>query len=55
MFLAAFSLLTGLVYPLAVTTVAHLAFARQANGSLVLRDGRAVGSELIGQQFDGPA
>jgi K+-transporting ATPase ATPase C chain len=48
------SVLTGLVYPLAVTGVAQLAFADAANGSLVLRDGRAVGSALIGQAASDP-
>ena len=45
------SVLTGLVYPLAITGVAQLAFAARANGSLVFIDGKPVGSALIGQNF----
>lgn len=47
----AFTLLTGLAYPLAVTAVAQLAFPDAANGSVVERHGVAVGSSLIGQPF----
>lgn len=48
------SALTGIVYPLAVTGVARLAFADQADGSLLVKDGKPVGSSLIGQSFSDP-
>lgn len=49
-----FTLLTGIVYPLAVTGLAQLLFPAQANGSIVMKDGRSAGSALIGQPFDEP-
>jgi potassium-transporting ATPase KdpC subunit len=47
-----FTILTGIIYPLLVTGIAQIAFPSKANGSLVIKDNKVIGSELIGQQFD---
>lgn len=52
--LAALTVLTGGLYPLVVTAIAKCCFADEAEGSLVVRDGKVVGSRLIGQAFDDP-
>jgi potassium-transporting ATPase KdpC subunit len=51
-FFVGMTILTGIIYPIFMTGVAQVVFPGKANGSLVLKDGRVIGSELIGQKFD---
>jgi K+-transporting ATPase ATPase C chain len=48
------TLLTGIIYPLAMTGVAQLLFPKQANGSRIIENGKVVGSDLIAQKFESP-
>ena len=52
--LLTFTVITGVIYPVAVTAVAQVVFPGQANGSMVVVDGKTIGSSLIGQAFDDP-
>ena len=51
-FLLIMTVLTGVIYPFFMTGLAQLTFPAKANGSLIMKDGKIVGSELIGQKFD---
>ncbi|HEY6722209.1 MAG TPA: potassium-transporting ATPase subunit KdpC [Burkholderiales bacterium] len=48
------TVLTGVIYPMLITAVSHVGMSERANGSLIVRDGKAIGSELIGQPFADP-
>ena len=52
--LLALTLITGLLYPVVVYGVAQAIFPHQANGSLIVKDGKPIGSEILGQPFDDP-
>jgi potassium-transporting ATPase KdpC subunit len=51
-FLLVMTILTGIIYPFFMTGVAQLTFHSKANGSLIMKDGKIIGSDLIGQKFD---
>lgn len=51
---AILTVITGIAYPLFITGASRILFHAKANGSLIYRDGKAIGSNLIGQQFDDP-
>jgi potassium-transporting ATPase KdpC subunit len=51
-FLVVMTILTGIIYPLLMTGIAQIGFHTKANGSLIIKDGKIIGSDLIGQKFD---
>ncbi len=54
MSLVVLSVLTGIIYPLAITWISQAVFPVRANGSIIMKEGKPVGSALVGQQFGGP-
>lgn len=54
MMLIIMTVLTGIIYPLSVTVLAQIFLKHQANGSLIVKNGKVIGSSLIGQNFDDP-
>jgi potassium-transporting ATPase KdpC subunit len=51
-FLLVMTILTGIIYPLVMTGMAQVIYPFKSNGSLIIKDGKVIGSELIGQKFD---
>jgi K+-transporting ATPase ATPase C chain len=51
-FLLVMTILTGIIYPILMTGIAQIGFHTKANGSLIIKDGKIIGSDLIGQKFD---
>ncbi len=54
MALLLFAILTGIIYPVVVTGISQVVFPHRANGNIITKNGKAVGSSLLGQQFENP-